>query len=155
MNPRRACLLATLGLLLAACAAASDEPQPPEMAYGQDLCAACGMLIDQPQLAAATLGTDGEVRKFDEIGDMLQYHAEHPTAQVRAWFVHDYGTEAWVRAEDAHFVLSTGAHTPMGHGMVAFAASEEAADFAQEQHVEVLSFDEARAALLAMDHASH
>ncbi len=148
-----ACLL--LGLLLAACVPKTGELQPPAIAYGQDLCEACGMLIDQPQLAAATIGTDGSARKFDEIGDMLQYHAEHPTEQVQAWFVHDYNTEAWLRAEGAFFVYSPGLSTPMGHGLAAFETEAGARAFAQQWNTQVLSFDEARAAMHAMEHADH
>jgi copper chaperone NosL len=155
MNLTRRLTALLVGLLLAACATQSSEPQPPEIAYGYDLCEACGMLIDQPQLAAATLGTDDTVRKFDEIGDMVQYHAEHPTAQVKAWFVHDYVTEAWLRAEDAFFVYSASTHTPMGHSLVAFATEEAGAAFAQQHDTLVLSFDEARAVMHTMEHASH
>jgi copper chaperone NosL len=142
-------------LLLAACGGQPGELPAPEIAYGQDLCEACGMLIDQPQLAAATVGTDGAARKFDEIGDMLRYHAEHPTAQVEAWFVHDYETEAWLRAEGAYFVYSADLHTPMAHGLAAFATEAAAQAFAAERQTEVLSFDEARAAMHSAEHADH
>lgn len=155
MNTRKRLVVVLMGLLLAACGVQTDELQPPEIAYGYDLCEACGMLIDQPQLAAATLGTDGTVRKYDEIGDMIQYHAEHPTAQARAWFVHDYDTEAWLRAEDAFFVFSESTHTPMGHGLVAFATEAAGTAYAAEHGAQLLSFDEARAVMYTMDHASH
>ncbi len=144
-----------LALLLAACAPKTEGPQPPALAYGQDLCEACGMLIDQPQLAAATLDTHGQTHKFDEVGDMVQFHAEHPTLQVQAWFVHDYDSEVWIRGETAYFVYRPEAHTPMGHGLVAFETEASALTFAQQWDSEVLSFDEARAAMHAMDHADH
>lgn len=151
--------LALLGLLLsgllAACAAKTGELTPPEIAYGQDLCAACGMLIDQPGLAAATVDTAGQPHKFDEIGDMIQFHADNPTVQVRAWFVHDYHTEAWLRAETAFFVYSPAFLTTMAHGLAAFETEAGALAFAEQQQAEVLSFDEARAALHAMQPANH
>jgi copper chaperone NosL len=141
--------------LLAACAPQAAGPRPPEIAYGQDVCEACGMLIDQPQMAAATLDTDGAVHKFDDIGDMLQFHAEHPTVQAAAWFVHDRDTEAWLRAESAFFVYSSGLQTPMGHGLAAFATETAAQTFADQQQTTILSFDEARAAMHSMQHAEH
>jgi nitrous oxide reductase accessory protein NosL len=144
-----------LGWLLSACAPQPGEPLPPAIAYGQDLCEACGMLIDQPQMAAATLDLDGQPHKFDEIGDMVQYHAEHPTVQVLAWFVHDYDNEAWIRAETAFFVYAADLSTPMGHGLAAFGTHAAALPFAEQWQVPVLSFEEARAAMHAMDHASH
>jgi copper chaperone NosL len=148
-------LFVLFAVALAACAQRTGEIEPPEIAYGHDLCAACGMLIDQPQLAAATIGLDGAVRKFDEIGDMVQYHSEHPTEQVRAWFVHDYDSEAWIRAETAFFIYSPNLVTPMGHGLAAFETEAGAQAAAGRLEAAVLSFDEARAEMAAMDHASH
>jgi nitrous oxide reductase accessory protein NosL len=54
--------LSLLLALTAACAPQSTAPTPPEIAYGLDLCEACGMLIDQPQLAAASIDTNGQPR---------------------------------------------------------------------------------------------
>lgn len=150
--------LTALSLLLgltAACASQSDAPTPPEIAYGLDLCEACGMLIDQPQLAAASIDTNGQPHKFDEIGDMLQFHSDHPTIQAAVWFVHDYDTEAWLRAESAFFVYSPALLTTMGHGLVAFETQAAAAVFADEHQAEILSFDEARAVMHTMVHADH
>jgi len=148
-------LIFLLGLTLAACAAQSDELLPPDIAYGQDLCETCGMLIDQPQLAAASIDTAGQAHKFDEIGDMIQFHAENPTIQPQAWFVHDYSTEAWLRAESAFFVYSPDLLTTMGHGLVAFETQTDAAAFAEPWQAQVLSFDEARAVMVTMVHANH
>jgi copper chaperone NosL len=156
VSPLRTLSLCALLLLVAACGGApADDPEPPEIQYGFDICEACGMLIDDPRHAAASVTLDGTPYKFDDIGDMVRYHSEHPTAQVRAWFVHDFETEAWLRAEAAWYVFSQDVDTPMGHGVAAFADEAEAAALAQAIGVEVLSFDEARAALAAMDHASH
>jgi copper chaperone NosL len=155
MNAARLLSVCTV-LLAAACAAApSGELEPPEIQYGYDLCAACGMLIDDPRHAAASITLDGTPYKFDDIGDMVRYHTEHPTEQVRAWFVHDFDTETWLRAETAWFVFNQAVDTPMGHGVAAFAEEADAAALAQTMGLEPLSFDEARAALAAMDHASH
>jgi hypothetical protein len=43
----------------------------------------------------------------------------------------------------------------MGHGVAAFEHEASAADLARLIGADVLSFDEARAALAAMDHAHH
>ena len=61
MKPSVACLLLTaFCLVLSACSPKSAEPQPPEIAYGQDTCDACGMIISDAKFAAATLLTSGE-----------------------------------------------------------------------------------------------
>ncbi|MCC7362131.1 MAG: nitrous oxide reductase accessory protein NosL [Anaerolineales bacterium] len=155
MNIKLAAALLAAGLVLAACAAQTTEVSAPEIAYGQDLCETCGMLIDQPQLAAASIDTAGQAHKFDEIGDMILFHAEHPTIQPKAWFVHDYETEAWLRAEDAYFVYHPNHLTTMGHGLLAFATESAAQAWAADLPAEVLSFDEARAAMATMVHANH
>jgi copper chaperone NosL len=156
LTARRLALAALLLALLAACAPReTGEPQPPQITYGQDMCDECGMLIDEPRSAAATLTTTGTARRFDDIGDMVVYHSEHPDEQVRAWFVHDYETEAWLRAETAYFVHSLDISTPMGHGTAAFADQAAAQALADRLGVAVLSFDESRAAVLQMDHAAH
>ncbi len=150
---RLAAGLVAAALLLAGCGGrAPAEPQPPDIAYGQDMCDACGMLIDAPKFAAATALADGTARKFDDMGEMFAYHREHPDEQVRAWFVHDYDTEAWVRAEGAHFVHSENIQTPMGSGVVAFESESAAKAFADPLAAEVLSFDVARTEAAAMRH---
>lgn len=144
-----------LSLALAACSTQTETMAPPEIVYGHDVCEACSMLIDQPELAAATVDTTGQAHKFDEIGDMMQFHAEHATIQAVAWFVHDYNTQKWLRAEDGYFVYSPDLLTNMGHGIVSFATEADATSFAMERGAEVMSFDEARAVVATMVHANH
>ena len=146
------CRLVALSLLmvlvLAGCSAGEgDGPQPPEMAYGFDTCSACGMLIDEPRFAAAMLLANGETRKFDDIGEMMMYHMDHPNETVEAWFVHDYGTEEWVRGEEAYFVMAEVIHSPMGSGVAAFAEEGDAAALAEEHGVAVMDMDRLRAAV--------
>lgn len=135
-------------LALVACGSAADAgPQPPDIAYGQDVCATCGMVIDQPKFAAATVLTSSESHKFGDIGDMLVYHMDHPDQTVAAWFVHDYHSEEWIDAQTAHYVISAELITPMSYGVAAFSQQSDAAQLAQELGVSVLSFDEAELAI--------
>jgi copper chaperone NosL len=145
--PARAvpCLLLA-ALLLAACAPKSNEPQPPEILYGQDLCDACGMIIDEARFAAATILLDGQALKFDDIGEMVIYHLDHPEAQVKAWFVHDYDSEAWIRGETAHFVKGD-LKTPMGGSIAAFETQAAAEAFAAAVNGKLFTLDELRVEL--------
>ncbi|MCI0520793.1 MAG: nitrous oxide reductase accessory protein NosL [Chloroflexi bacterium] len=154
MNGKRRLLFFFLAcLFLAACSAGAEEgPRPPKILYGQDLCVSCGMVIDQARFAAATLLTDGEYRKFDDIREMLIYHMEQPTEQAVAWFVHDYRSEDWLRGEEAFYVDSGGIATPMGGGIVAFGDQAEAQTFAAEQGGAVYNLDEIRAKVHAEEH---
>lgn len=131
-------------VLLTACAGKPGEPRPPEIQYGQELCSACGMLISEARFAAATLLTSGEARKFDDIGEMLVYHMDHPEDQVQAWFVHDYGSESWIRGESAFFVKSEVIKSPMGSGIVAFEKESDAKAFAAQVQGTIYSLDEIR-----------
>jgi copper chaperone NosL len=138
--------------VLAGCKPQPEGPQPPEIRYGQEACSACGMVIDDPRFAAATLLVSGEYLKFDDVGEMLSYHMNHPQDQVAAWFVHDYPTEKWIRGEQAFFVKSQGLQTPMGSGTAAFAHQVAAESFAAERNGEVFSLDKIRAQTHIVEH---
>lgn len=140
---RTALILMLVGLA-ASCAPRSSEVGPPEIAYGQDICETCGMIISDARFAAATAMEDGSVLKFDDIGDMMRYHATRPNLLVQAWFVHDNPSETWVVAQNATFVLSPGIASPMGHGLAAFADPAAATRYAVEIGGEVLAFNELR-----------
>jgi copper chaperone NosL len=131
---------------LSACAPAG--PQPPEIAYGQDVCDECGMIVSEAKYAAATLVEKGGPHKFDSIADMLAYHMERPNEQVRAWFVHDYGTGNWIRAETAFYVVNDKIHSPMPPGIAAFESQDAAKAFAVEVGSgNIMVFDDVRAAV--------
>jgi copper chaperone NosL len=144
MNKRFAMMLIMV-ILLTACTAQSTEFLPPEIIYGQDMCDECGMLIDEPQFAAALILDDGMPVKFDDTGEIFQYAAQNPDVGIKAWFVHDYNTEAWVNAEGAYFVIVPGLASPMGFGVAAFELETDALSFADEQSTDVLNFEDVRA----------
>ena len=129
------------GILFAACSAPAGEVQPPEIHYGEDVCEACGMLISDPKFAAAAVEEDGTARKFDDIGDLLDYYDQHADAKVKAYFVHDYASEKWLRAETALFTVSLQIQTPMAHGIAAYADRAAAEAAAQKYGVQVMTFD--------------
>lgn len=129
-------------ILLNACKAPTSEPRPPDIAYGQDLCDRCGMVIGEARFAAAILLADGKYLKFDDVGEMLAYFKANPDMQVKAWFVHDYTSEEWMRGESAFYVRSTSLQTPMGTGIVAFKDRTEADRFASENNGVVFNLDE-------------
>jgi copper chaperone NosL len=131
-------------ILLAACSSASGEVQPPEIHYNEDICDACGMLISDAKFAAASVEEDGAARKFDDIGDLLDYYADHTGAKAKAYFVHDYPSEQWLRAEAASFIVSPQIQTPMAHGIAAYADRAAADAAAQKFGVKVMTFDELR-----------
>ena len=95
-------LIGLLLLFLIGCSAGGPTDEPPEIAYGRDVCDACSMIIDEARFAASYVTTTGEVRKFESIEDMFSYHHDHEE-EVHIFWVHDYESEEWVRADKAFF----------------------------------------------------
>jgi copper chaperone NosL len=133
--------LAALGGLVVACGAVDNPTQPPTIQFGQDSCAACGMIISDPAHASAYRTAGGEVRLFDDVGEMVRYHRQR-REDVRSFFAHDFERRTWLRAEDGTYVISHALRTPMGTGMVAFAAEAEARALADRAGGRVLSWSE-------------
>jgi copper chaperone NosL len=134
-------LLLSLFLATAACSAGATLDQPPDIRYGEDACDHCGMIINEPRFAASYVTEDGETRRFDDIGNMMAHYAQY-NENVAAFWVHDYESEEWMRAEEAHYVVSSGIHTPMGHGVVAFDDAARAGHLAGTEEGRVLDFPE-------------
>ena len=141
-------IFATLALLLfVGCGQAANVEEPPEIAYGQDVCERCGMIISEEKFAAAFWTAGGEARRFDDIGGMLAYNTEQ-SEDVASYWVHDFVSGEWIRAEEAYLVLDGDLMTPMGFGIAAFADEEQADAMAYGQEgAMVMPFAE----LLAMN----
>jgi copper chaperone NosL len=88
------------------------------------------MIISEARYASAYRLANGEQRSFDDIGDMLAYYNTHDD-EVAVFWVHDFNSLEWVRANDAYFVVGGELSTPMGHGLAAFSSEADAAAFAQ------------------------
>src|SRR5262249_16276483 len=70
---------------------------------------------------AEFLNRDGDVFKFDDIGCMANYIVEKKAGEsITAYYVVDFDSKQWLKAEEASLVASPNFHTPMGGGMVAF-----------------------------------
>ncbi|MFQ5460363.1 MAG: nitrous oxide reductase accessory protein NosL [Anaerolineae bacterium] len=136
------------------CAGDGAADSPPEIRYGEDICAECGMIISDPRFASALIQDAGdnevEAIAFDDIGDMLNYMDKHPGGNVIKLYVHDALTEEWLDATVAHYVSSDEMETPMGHGLAAFAESADAERMARELSGNVLDW----ARLLAVHRAA-
>lgn len=133
-----------ISLFFVSCSRGSSEIAPPEIHYGEDVCAECNMIISDPRYACGFLyEIDAKQYRsviFDDIGDMLIYVKTHPEHKIMAWYVHDFTSEAWLDATQAHYVLSPEIHTPMAHGIAAHAEQPAAQAMAQELHGEILNW---------------
>lgn len=128
-------------LLLGACQSQVDLSQPPEIRNGEDVCTKCGMIISEARYAAAFYTVQGEARRFDDIGGLFIYHAENQEDVAQFW-VHDYETEEWIKADQAFYVTSDQLHTPMGFGLIAFSEQDRAQRLASKSNTMVMSFDD-------------
>lgn len=125
-------LAAALVFAAAGCGGSAPAGKPPEIRYGVDACDRCGMIISEARFAAAYVTDDGAVRRFDDVGEMLAYHATLGEP-VAAYWVHDYESAEWLRADAAWYVEAPGIVTPMGHGVVAVASRDRAQALAGER----------------------
>ncbi len=139
-GPRSALALAFAFALLGC--GRTGPPAPPEIMYGHDKCAACGMIVSEDRHAAALVPTQGEASLFDDTGELVRFFAQHPSQQDQVAFVHDYQSRRWLPASTAYFVKDLKLSTPMGSGIVAFADRSSAESFAQPRQAPVLRWEE-------------
>ncbi len=83
-----------------------------------------------------------KAHKFDDIGCMLAYaQANNLSPEKVSFWVADFDTTSWIKAEEADFVISPEIHTPMGHGIIAFTDPIKAKEFAATTNGKILQFD--------------
>jgi copper chaperone NosL len=97
---------------------------------------------------------DGRVAFFDGVKDMMAYYHD-PRAfggkgeKVAALWVKEYYSLAWLPAEEAHYVLGSDVHGPMGHELIPFASRAAAENFrADHKGDRILRFAEISAGLI-------
>lgn len=149
MTRRRAAFV-VLALLTAVAAGCEQEPrpvQPPEIAYGEDVCDRCGMIISEERHAAGLMveGEDGRAyRLFDDVAAVVLYDRDHPDVRILGRWVRDYATREWLIADSASYVRGEEVQTPMAFGIVATAPSR-ADSLAAELGGSVLTWSELQA----------
>ncbi len=135
-------LIILVGAAAGGCGGGQSLDEPPTILYGQDVCSNCNMIISEENYASAYWTVDGEARRFDDMGEMLEYIHHHQEERASTW-VHDMNTAEWLRAEEAWIVMNAGMMTPMGTGIVALANEDDALALAYGQdHAMVLTFAE-------------
>jgi copper chaperone NosL len=133
-----AVLLAPLALL-----ACSIEPEPVHV--GAEECAHCSMLISDRRFAAQVLNTKGRAWKFDSIECLrgfIQAGTLQPADVHSAWVTDAAAGTEWVAADAAYFLRSPAVSSPMGGGLIAYAAEDAARAARADVGGEVLSWDD-------------
>lgn len=140
-------------LATVACHGDVDLESTPDIAYGEVICEQCGMIVSEEAHAAAYRLTDGGLRIFDDLGDMVLYHRLNDEPVYIFW-VHDYQTGEWMHAPDAFYVATDDLNTPMGHGIAAFTYEAGAEHLAAEHGAPMYRWDDLLANRLAICRAT-
>jgi copper chaperone NosL len=130
--------LAAVLLLLLGCRA--PESGPVEIAYGEDACDLCRMIISEAPFAAeARFGPD-RVEKYDDVGCLGErlWGAARPASM----WVADHASGKLHALESMHFVRAPELKTPMGSGVAAFRESSAAEAFAAKHRGRRVSLDD-------------
>jgi copper chaperone NosL len=111
-----------IGIILIFGCSKDTDIKPAEIKYGQDVCAVCSMIISETLYSSQYILTDGKVKKFDDIGCMMENikQTKDELDKISAIFVRDFISNNWINAKNAHFLRSKKIITPMGHGIIAF-----------------------------------
>lgn len=127
-------------LLLIGCSEGAPGPRPIEPG---DMCAQCRMAISQQRFAAETADSDGNVKKFDDIGCMRKFTAKaRPAQNKELLFVADYDDTQWLPARDGFYVQSATIPSPMASGLLAVRDRTRAEKHAQRFHGRLLTYAE-------------
>lgn len=120
--------LALIAILFFGACARSVPTGPPEVAFGKQECARCGMIISEERHAAGFVDEDGRSVAFDDLGELLALIEERPELRAKAW-ARDLEGAGWLKLPQAHLERVPGLGTPMGTGWAAFVSRERAAAF--------------------------
>jgi hypothetical protein len=130
-----ACVLA----VLSACQKA--EIKPLDVATG-DTCYRCRAPITEKHFAAEFITKDGFVRKFDDVSCMSQHATKVGRKNIEAYFVADFPSQKWLKAEEAYFVQSEQISTPKNSGILAFADEGQAKAVAGQYQAKLITLND-------------
>ena len=126
-------------VLLSACQ--KTEIKPVDIVTG-DTCVRCKAPITEKHFVAEFVTKDRFVRKFDDISCMAQHAAKVGKNNISAYYVADFPSQKWLKAEEAHFVQSDQISTPKNSGILAFKDEVQAKALASQYQAKLLSFSD-------------
>ncbi|KFN02997.1 hypothetical protein D0U04_24065 [Bacillus clarus] len=107
-----------------------------------DKCDVCNMAVMDNQFATEVILENGKALKFDDIGCMYKWMAEHKNEKTKEKFVRDYDTKDWVSVEKATYVYDKTIKTPMAYNVISFKDKKDAESFVSKHTGKVLSYKE-------------
>jgi nitrous oxide reductase accessory protein NosL len=140
LNWNRPTLTLAVLFFLGACSSAAP-PKPVEIAEG-DTCTFCKKPIADMRFAAEFITKDGFVRKFDDIGCMIEHSKKGNRNAIAAFFTVDHDKKNWMKAEDMSYLRSKNLNTPGGSGIAAFADKSRTQALAAQFQGEAVGFED-------------
>ncbi len=128
------CFIALLGC------AKGTHSDTPKILYGKEKCNQCNMIIAEERFSAV-IKSNNEVSKFDDIGCSLQFYKKQ-TGSIEAFWIRDFETGEWLKAQEAQFVHSSDLISPMGFGIAGFSDNNSTKHMAERLGGRVLTFDQ-------------
>lgn len=140
-KPKRALAIALMSLAFASPALAS-RIAPVEIMPEADECAHCRMSVHKDRFSSELLLTNGDVKKFDEIGCMVNYtrRAKLDSKAIKAIFFLDFTSGNWLSQSEAVLVKSR-YPTPMRAGILAFPSESAAKQLDAKYQGRITSWD--------------
>ncbi len=124
-------------------AAACVVRGPVDIDTTTDVCARCRMSIDSLAHAAEIVTADGDVRKYDSLGCLLDDYRELTRRGRRlagAWVV-DHDTKRWLTASSAQYALAGLPTDHMAFGAAAAGSREAALKIARGDTSKVVGWE--------------
>lgn len=107
-------VIAVVAVALQHASSSAEGPRP--IAWGEEACAHCRMLISDPRYAAQIVTRDGAAASFDDPGCLFAALATFAEPPLATYFRHG-SEDRWLAEHEVAFVR--GGPTPMGFDLVA------------------------------------
>jgi copper chaperone NosL len=139
--------VAALAPLFVAACAREVALAPPEIRYGEDVCAECGMIVSDDRFAAALIReSDGGHQSllFDDIGCLFINRRDEAAQLALAEFVRAADGSGWIDMPDGFYVHNREVQTPMAFGIAAFSSREAATRQRDDRGGTLFDYEELR-----------
>jgi copper chaperone NosL len=128
--------------ILAAAGCGREEAGPVPIAYGEDECSLCRMIISEAPFAAEARLGPGRFEKYDDIGCLAE-RLDGGAAPAAMW-VSDHAEAVFKPLESMTLVHIEDLKTPMASGVAAFADRGAAERFLQGKRGRFVTMDDVR-----------
>ena len=123
----------------------SCTPGPEPIAYGQDQCVYCKMIISERGYGAELVTQKAKVYKFDSVECLTAFYLRQdiePNGIHSMWTVHFSQGDKLIEAQTCIYLHSDGLRSPMGLNLTAFMDRTVAEEMAAKYGGRLISWQE-------------